>query len=378
MNLHSFRRGGLVAAAVLFTWSAASAAPDAKAVADSLVAAAVAAGSTAKYDAATAAGDDVVITNFSTTQRGETLTVPSLVVSAPVPRAEGGFTSPRLTFDNVTGVSDKARSMSWKTGAAEDAVLLTPEEIKARAPVRPFRSVHLTGIELAAAAGASPVTIDEVVSEFGDVKAGEPRGFSMRAGPIKANIDALAEMPNYRHVLELLGYKDFTINVASEGGYDDKTDTLSLGSFTLDATDVGKVTVAGKFSGMSLGQIAARDDSVGTTAKAKLDNMQVHFANGGVVERVIDMQANATGSTHDEVVEQATAVVTLTFMLAGNITFAEKIGTAFGTFLADPKTLTFTAAPAAPVTLGKIFAAAIGARETLPDLLGVDVKANDQ
>ncbi|MEO8667096.1 MAG: hypothetical protein ABI399_01155 [Bauldia sp.] len=377
MNLHPFRYG-TAASAALFIWAtAASAAPDAKAVADSLVAAATAAGSTASYEAAAANGDDVVVTNFKTTQRGATLTVPSLVIAAPVARPEGGFTSPHVTFDNVTGTKDNAPSMSWQTGVAEDAILLTPEEVKARATVRPFRSVRLTGIKLASSEGAAPVTIDEVVSDFGDVKPGEPRGFAMRAGPIKATIDVLADTPNYRHVLELLGYSDLTVNVASEGGYDDKTDTLFLRSFSIDTANVGKLTVSGKFSGMSLGRIAVKDDSVGTTAQAKLDNLQVHFANSGIVERVIDMQANATGSTRDEVIEQATAVATVTFMLAGNIAFSEKIATAVGTFLADPKTLTFTATPATPVTIGKIFAAAIGAQETLPDLLGVDVKANE-
>ena len=205
----------------------------------------------------------------------------------------------------------------------------------------------------------------------------EPRSFSMRAGPIAFKTDLLARMPTYRRVVELLGYKDFVVNVASEGGYDDKSDTLALSSFTVDTADVGKVTVSGKFSGMSLGRIATKSDSVGTTAQAKLDNLQIHFANGGVVERVIDMQANSSGSSREEIVEQATAVVSVTFMFSGNAGFAEKITAAVGTFLADPKTLTFIAAPAKPVTLGQIFAAAIGARETLPDLLSVDVKANE-
>jgi hypothetical protein len=363
--------------AILLATGSAGAAPDAKAVADAVVAAAVAAGGTARYGGAEASGDNVVITDFKAIQRGQTMTVPSLVVASPVPRQPGGFTASSITFDNVSSTSADGPSMTWQTGLAEAVMLLTPEEIKARASVRPFGSVKVTGIKILVRDGVSPITIDEVVSQFSEVKAGEPRGFTMHAGPIAAKTDLLSTMPSYRRVVELLGYKDFVVNVASEGGYDDKSDTLTLSSFAIDTANVGKLTISGKFSGMSLGRIATKSDSVGTTAQAKLDNLQIHFANGGVVERVIDMQANSSGSSRDEIVEQATAVVAVTFMFSGNAGFADKITGAVGTFLADPKTLTFTAAPAKPVTLGQIFAAAIGAKETLPDLLSVDVKANE-
>ena len=263
--------------ALLLVAAPAAAAPDPKAVADALVAAAVAAGGTASYASAEAAGEDVVVTDFKATQRGQTLTVPSLVIAAPAPREPGGFTSPRVTFDNVSGASSEGPSMSWQTGLAEDVILSTPEEIKTRASVRPFRSVRVAGIQIAVSDGGSPVTIDEVASEFGEVAAGQPRSFSMRAGPIAFKTDLLARMPTYRRVVELLGYKDFVVNVASEGGYDDKSDTLALSSFTVDTADVGKVTVSGKFSGMSLGRIATKSDSVGTTAQAKLDNLQTSF-----------------------------------------------------------------------------------------------------
>jgi hypothetical protein len=363
-------------AAILFS-AGAHAASDPKAVADSLVAAATAIGGTASYEAATAEGDDVVITNFKTTQRDESLTVPSLVLAAPAPRDNGGFTSARVTFDKGSGIA-RGWAFAWDTGSAENVILLTAEEIKARAMIRPFANLKFGAISLGGDDGRTPITIDEAAADFAEVVAGSPRGFVMRAGKIHVSADQIARMPSYKHVLDLLGYKDFTISIASEGGYDDKADMLTLKSFTVDTAGVGTLALSGTFSGMPIGRIATTGDSVGKTAHAKLNNLQAHFTNGGVVERVIEMQAKATGSTHDQVVEQATAAVAVTFVLSGNLDFGEKISTAIGTFLADPKSLTFTAAPAEPVTLGRIFAAAVGARDTLPDLLSVDVKANDQ
>src|SRR6185295_16839801 len=115
-----------------------------------------------------------------------------------------------------------------------------------RASVRPFGAVKVSGIQITVEDGASPVTIGEVASEFGEVTAGEPRSFAMRAGPIAVKTDLLATMPSYRRVVELLGYKDFVVNVASEGGYDDKSDTLTLSSFAIDTANVGKLTISEK------------------------------------------------------------------------------------------------------------------------------------
>jgi hypothetical protein len=377
MSLNPLRLGAAGAVAVLLSASFALAAPEAKNVADSIVTAVGAAGGTAAYQSATLNGNDVVVTNFKLTERGETMTIPSLVVTAPAARDKGGFTSPRVTFDGASGTAD-GKTVAWQTGAAEDVIILTADEIKARAMVRPFRNIKVTGISLGLAKGQSPITIDEASSDFAEVVEGSPRSYSMRIGKIKLGTDQIAAIPSYKHVLDLLGYNDFTVSIASEGGYDDKTDTLTLKSFTVDTENVGTLELAGTFSGMPIGRIATTGDTVEKTTKAKMNNLQVHFKNSGIVERVLKMQAEATGSTPSEVVEQATAAVAVTFVLAGNLEFGEKISTAIGTFLADPQSLTLTAAPPEPVTFGKIFAAAVGEREKLPDLLGIDVKANDK
>ncbi|MGO7638647.1 hypothetical protein AB9E25_33985, partial [Rhizobium leguminosarum] len=53
------------------------------------------------------------------------------------------------------------------------------------------------------------------------------------------------------------------------------------------------------------------------------------------------------------------------------------VSAAFNTFLDDPKSLTVKAAPENPVPFPTIFGAAMGAPNTLPQVLGVKVTAND-
>jgi hypothetical protein len=130
---------------------------------------------------------------------------------------------------------------------------------------------------------------------------------------------------------------------------------------------------------MPIGRIAANSDmdkAKKTTSGAKLDHLQVRFDNAGLVERVVKMQAESTGSTREEIVEQAKSAVGITFMLTGNADFADKVAGAVETFLDAPRSFTVSAAPAQPVSLGKIVDTGLDALGALPDLLGVEVKAN--
>jgi hypothetical protein len=241
--------------------------------------------------------------------------------------------------------------------------------------------VRIGNVAIKDSASGETATIDSLSGDFSDLVEGTPRQFSLRANAIKASAAMIAGAPERRAIMDALGYKDFVINIAIDGGYDDKSDTLTLTGLSVDTSGVGKLTISGKFSGMPIGRIAANDDvnkAKKTTSGAKLENLQLRFDNGGLVEKIVSMQAESTGSTREEIVEQAKAAVGVTFMLTGNADFGDKAAGAVETFLSSPKSITISAAPAAPVSIGKIVDAGLDSWGTLTDLLGVDVKANDQ
>ena len=60
-----------------------------------------------------------------------------------------------------------------------------------------------------------------------------------------------------------------------------------------------------------------------------------------------------------------------------NPDFATKTANAAGAYLDDPRSLTVTVAPANPVPFAQIMGAAMSAPNTIPDVLGVAVTAND-
>ena len=89
------------------------------------------------------------------------------------------------------------------------------------------------------------------------------------------------------------------------------------------------------------------------------------------------MQAQQAGMKRADIVTQFTGALPLLLNFIGNEAFQGKIAAAVTTFLNDPKSITVTAAPSAPVGFDAIFAAVGDAPQTVPDLVGADISANN-
>jgi hypothetical protein len=362
-------------------------AADATQVADAIVAAVGASGENkATYESATAAGDDVTITGYKmigtktdaatgAKTETETMTVPTLVVSGAQPRDKGGFTATKITFDGATLLSD-GNTITWQTGSATEATIPSPDEIKAKAKLRPFTRADLGALTISGGDLAAPMNIGSVGVGI-DVEAdGTPKDFTLDVNAIAVPGELFSD-PQQKAVLDALGYTNFTINVGVAGGYETATDTLTMRTFTIDTGEVGKLSIEGKFSGVSLSKLSDQETAKDVASTGKIDALTIRFDNAGIVERVLDMQAKMMGATREDVVAQVGGALPLMLNAVGNPPFQDKVAAAAQAFLKDPKSLTITIAPTAPVSFEAISTAATTAPNTLPDLLVVDVTANN-
>ena len=235
-------------------------AADAKAIADAFVAVTMANGDNqTTYGSATATGDDVTITDLkSVNTDGGTVTIPSIVITGAQPRDKGGFTASKFTFDNTSIVSNDS-TITWKTGSATDVTIPSPEEAKAKAKIRPFATLAIADSSVTSADMAAPVAIGGINVGIDMDDAGIPRDFTMKVDAIKLPPELFANEPQQKAVLDALGYSGFTINVDVAGGYETANDTLTMRNFTIDALDVGKLDIDGKFSSVPLSKLAGGD-----------------------------------------------------------------------------------------------------------------------
>lgn len=379
MSLHFPRVAFSGIAFSILIGAAPALAADARQIADSLVAAATASGkSEASYQDATASGDDVTITGYTMKQTegsADTVTIPTILITGAQPRDKGGFTAAAMTFDNGT-VTSEGTNIKWQTGSLADATVPSPDEIKAKAKIRPFSKIDVAGLNVSGGDLAAPVDIAKIGVTVDMEADGTPRDFVMDIGGINLPPELFAAEAQSKAVLDALGYNGFTVNVGVSGGYETGTDTLTLRSFTIDTTDVGKLQIAGKFSGVSMSKLAG-DQAADVAQTGKLDNLTIRFDNTGIVERALDMQAKMMGASRDDVIAQIGGALPFMLNAIGNQPLQDKIAAAGQAFLKDPKSITISATPAAPVPFSQIMSTGKSAPQTLPDLLVVDVTANN-
>ncbi len=353
-------------------------AADADAIAKALVAAFGANGKAeASYADASANGDDVTINEFKVTGEGNTLTVPAIVITGAATRDKGGFTAQSMTADGGTLTTDTS-TIKWESAAVENPMIPSAEEIKAKAHnMSPLSKVTVAKIDISGGSMAAPVDIDQFDAEVAVEADGTPNKFNTSIDGIKIP-EALFNDPQQTAILSALGYTNgFVVSIAMDGGYEHSTDTMTLRSFTIDTADVGKLAIDGKVSGVALSKLADATAAKEIETKGKLESFHVRFDNSGIVEKVLDMQAQQAGMKRADIVTQFTGALPLLLNFIGNEAFQGKIAAAVTTFLNDPKSITVTAAPSAPVGFDAIFAAVGDAPQTVPDLVGADISANN-
>ncbi|MCB1486437.1 MAG: hypothetical protein KDJ88_03150 [Bauldia sp.] len=377
LKLPSLALGG---AALWFALGATQVfAADANAIADALVAAMQASDkTTAKYEGATAIGDDVTITGFTATNpNGGVITIPTITLANAQPRSPGGFTASAMTFDNGK-VVDNDTNVGWQMGSLKDATVPSPDEIKAKAHIRPFSEVTLTGLSITSSDMPAPLAIGSVGVAIDIDDQGNPRDFDLKVASIAIPPEVFAQDPQQKAILDELGYTSgFTVNLNVAGAYESNGDILTLREFTLDAADVGKLAVAGKFNGISLGDIMQGKDPGNAGKDGALESLSIRFDNAGVVERVLDMQAKMMGVQRQDVVTQFAGALPFMLNFIGNPAFQDKVAKAGAAFLNDPKSIAITVSPAQPMKFVEIMGTANQAPQTLPDVLAVEVTANN-
>jgi hypothetical protein len=356
----------------------AHAAPAPDAVAAALAAAVAATGEgTLTYDSVAASGDAVTLTNVKVASPNSSAAVPTLVITGAADRTGGGFTATHISFDGGTATS-RGDTVTWTAASIDDVIIPSADEVKARAKLRPFAKATVSGVNASGATLAAPVSIGALSVDVGPIAEDTPSSILVKATGVKLPT-ALIANSMAGAIVAMLDYDTVTADITMDSAYDTKADTVTMHLLSVDAAGIGKLTVTGKASGLSLkGLTGDATKSKEARAAARLDGLTVRIDNAGIVERMLDMQAQLLGGSRDDVRSQLVdGALPFALSFVKNAAFRDQFQAAVTTFLNDPKSLTITFAPAQPVPLGEVIRTAGRSPTALPDLLSPTVQANN-
>ncbi len=380
---YTFRKSSLAAVslALLFTAAGPLAPASAQATRDKVLATISEAAKTAgakEFTWGTVSGSDAEFTVESTKgvfeKDGKTseMTAEKIVYSSAKPTADGGFSADAITATDVEIDADDSN--------VTVATLKVTGYVGGKAAGERFDRLEATDIEVTDE-NDKKIPIDTITVTAADFVAGVPRrvGFDMKGLVVPVD-PADAEM---KDVAEL-GYKELAIDASFSGSWDDKTGRVVIDQMAVTGADIGGLKLTFALGGFTPEVMEGFKKAENDQAKqmellqgVTVERLSLRYEDASLAKRMIDAQAKKQGVPADAFVQQINAIVPMMLSAIGNKDFEKKIAAAAGTFLKAPKSLTVSASPAKPLPVSEIMGAAMMAPQSLPTVLGAEVKAND-
>jgi hypothetical protein len=371
-----------VAALALFAFSAGPApAATEQEITDAIKAmfAATDAGTTIELGTPTVEGDALVYTDAvvkTTTPDGPgEAKIKTLRVTGGDLNEKGGLVAEQLLAEGVemSSAADKVSIASIGIEGLDVVPKSGEEEMFGKFDTAAALDITATGD------GQPPVKIEAIRAEASDYVDRYPRSGSFAIEGMDVDVAAAPDDPTGGQ-LKALGYDRLRMNVFVGGTWDDAGQTMSLDEFSIDADDVGSLTLTGVFGGFSpevVAELQKPEPNMETMGKVTLNEAALSFSDSSITGKVLDMQAKQMGADRGAFVEQITAALPLMLSAIGNPGFQEQLAGAATTFLKDPKNITISIAPPSPVDVMTLMMTGQMEPQKLPDLLGATVSANE-
>jgi hypothetical protein len=367
-------------------------AADAQAFGDRLKAMAAKSGAPVSFSSAAADGDNVILKG--------------LTLGAGTEAANVGD----ITFENVTGsnaegwkvervpFADFKKSQGGKEAAVTGMVIEGLQIAGEGASTLPgeaqyfFDSAAIEAVKITEGGkdlftlGGTDIT-NTVESGSGEISS------NFTLGDFALDFAALPADESTKTMTEL-GYPQLSGSGTMMSSWNPKSGELSLDPFELTLKDAGKLSFAFQLNGYttafskSLQQIqeqmaadpAGAENSgmaiIGLVSQLSIASMQIDFTDDSLTGNLLDYYAKQSGQTRDQLIDGLTGMLPGVLASLQNPEFQTEVTEAVTAFLKDPKSLTVSVDPDAPVAATQIIGAAMGAPQTLPSVLSLSVVAN--
>ena len=319
-------------------------------------------------------------TTFEHGDKSSTLTAATVTYSGAKPTADGGFTADQITATDLELESDDS-TITVASLKITNYVGQSPEKIRAKTTTgERFDRIEATDIEITDDKDQT-VPIGALTVTTSDFVAGIPRkiGFEMKAlkVPVDSSKEAMKDLAD-------LGYTELSLDAGFTGAWDDKAGRVTIDQMSITGANIGGLKLSFTLGNITPEVVDAFKKAENDQAKqmelvqaVTVEKLSVRYDDASLAKRMLGSLAKKQGIPEQALVQQLGAMVPMTVSMIGNKDFEAKISAAAAAFLKAPKSLTVSAAPAKPTPVAEIMGAAMMAPQSLPTMLGADVKAND-
>ncbi|OJU86718.1 MAG: hypothetical protein BGO06_14840 [Shinella sp. 65-6] len=220
--------------------------------------------------------------------------------------------------------------------------------------------------------------------------------FDATMSDLKADLTSV-EDPKTKEALDKIGLHALEGKVSMSGSWELASGKLAVDEYAFDFKDVGRLNLSLAFSGYTLDFLKNMQEALktaeanpnkeeanaamgmammGLVQQLTFDNASISFEDASITKKLLDYAGSEQGVTGDQMAQSLKGLVPIMIAQLNMPDLQNQISAAVNTYLDDPKSLTISAEPKEPVPFPMIMGAAMGAPQTIPQVLGVTVTAN--
>lgn len=215
---------------------------------------------------------------------------------------------------------------------------------------------------------------------------------------LKADLSSVDD-PKAKDTLQKLGITALEGEITMSGHWQLADGKLALDEYAFDFKDIGRLNLALEISGYTLDFIKGMQEAVkaaeanpnkeeanaamgmsmiGLAQQLTFDGASISFEDASITRKLLAFAGAEQGVSGEQMAQSLKGLVPIMIAQLNMPELQNQISAAVGTYLDDPKSITISAEPTSPVPFPTIMGAAMGAPNTLPQVLGVTVSANDE
>ncbi|MGB3814870.1 MAG: hypothetical protein WA950_16770 [Shinella sp.] len=307
---------------------------------------------------------------------------------------DGGYTIETVSFEDIN-VTEKETTVT-----AEDLAITgvsIPGEVVAGT---------LESLMMYESASSGPVSVSangkEVFSmsgmEANMTRMDDDAGLEFNAtmSDLKADLTSV-EDPKAKETLDKLALHSLEGKVSMSGSWELASGKLTVDEYAFDFKDIGRLNLSLAFSGYTLDFLKSMQETLkaaesnpnkeeanaamgmsmmGLVQQLTFNNASISFEDASITKKLLDYAGGEQGVTGDQMAQSLKGLVPLMIAQLNMPDLQNQISAAVNTYLDDPKSIRISAEPKEPVPFPMIMGAAMGAPQTIPQVLGVSVTAN--
>jgi hypothetical protein len=245
--------------------------------------------------------------------------------------------------------------------------------------------------------GKDVLSIGEIEATSAIEDDGASLSFNANVDGVKLDLSTV-EDPKSKETIDALGLSNLDGKMTIKGSWELQSGTVDVEEYALDFKNIGKLDVSFSLSGYTMdlmrqiqeaakaskansadpqAQQAAGIATLGLLQQMSFLGADIRFDDAGLTARALDYSGKKQGVSGKDMAQMIKAMTPLVLAQAKLGALQNSVSAAVNAYLDNPKSFTVTAEPQNPVPFPMIIGAAMGAPETLPKVLGVNVNAND-